>query len=330
MSVHLIAFTDKGEALAKRIAGIYPGDVLRSHGSEARRNWTEDNFKTGNVLIFVGAMGICIRTIAPYVKDKTTDPAVIVVDEAANHVIPVLSGHLGGANSFAQALAEELGSEAVLTTATDVNGLFAADEWARRNGLKVVNTRRIKYVSSALLAGKTVKVSSDARMSGEIPQGIVMTDTQPDLYIGWKTTGDNVLCLVPPMCVLGIGCRRNTPFETLDEGMENFIREHGIRKEAVKAVATIDLKKDEEGLIKLCVENGWDFITFSSEELSALQGTFTASSFVSSVTGVDNVCERASLLASGEGGKLEVNKCAGNGMTFAMSVCDIQLDWRMN
>ena len=329
MSVHLIAFTDRGEALAKRICGIYPGDVLRSHGSEARKKWIEDNFKTGNVLVFVGAMGICIRTIAPYVKDKTTDPAVIVVDEAAKHVIPVLSGHLGGANAFAQALAEELDSEAVLTTATDVNGLFAADEWARQNGLKVVNTRRIKYVSSALLAGKTVKASSDAGLSGEIPQGIVMTDEEPDLYIGWRTADERVLCLVPPMCILGIGCRRNTPFETLNEGMENFIREHGIRKEAVKAVATIDLKKDEEGLIRLCRENGWEFITYSSEALSALQGSFTASSFVSSVTGVDNVCERASLLASGEGGKLVINKSAGNGMTFAMSVCDIQLDWRM-
>ena len=92
MSVHCIAFTDRGEALANRICEIYPGDVLRSHGNEARKRWTEDNFRTGNVLIFVGAMGIAVRTIAPYVADKTTDPAVIVVDEAARHVIPVLSG----------------------------------------------------------------------------------------------------------------------------------------------------------------------------------------------------------------------------------------------
>lgn len=330
MSVRLIAFTDQGEELAKRIADKFEGTVLRSHGHDQRDSWTKENFMTGNVLIFIGALGICIRTIAPYVCDKTTDPAVIDIDDRAVHVIPVLSGHLGGANAFARELADFLDSDLVLTTATDVNGRFPVDDWARKNGLRVLNTKRIKHVSSSLLSGKTVKASSDVTITGDLPEGIVLSDTDPDIYIGYRKTGDRALTLVPKMCVLGIGCRRGTSYEDLEEGLQWFLEEHGILRESISAVASIDLKKDEEGLKTLCEKNGWDFITYSAEELKAVEGVFSASEFVSSVTGVDNVCERSALRCAGPGGELIVRKQAREGKTYALAVMDMKYDWRCN
>ena len=106
--------------------------------------------------MFVGATGIAVRAIAPYIRDKVSDPAVVVVDELGKYVIPVLSGHIGGANRFARRLAVELSATPVITTATDLTGAFAVDSWASENGLKILNTERIKAVSSKLLAGRKV------------------------------------------------------------------------------------------------------------------------------------------------------------------------------
>ena len=113
--IHIISFTDKGQRLAEKIAG----------------EWTRDSFSKGNALIYIGAAGIAVRAIAPFVRDKAVDPAVIVIDETGKFVIPILSGHLGGANVLSSRIADEIGAEAVITTATDRNNVFSVDDWAR-------------------------------------------------------------------------------------------------------------------------------------------------------------------------------------------------------
>ena len=172
MSRAYLAFTAKGEALARRLAEALPGSVSRCGGDVTLKGWTAEHFAQDEALIFVGAVGIAVRAIAPHCRSKAADPAVVVVDEGGNFAVPLLSGHLGGANALARALAKACGAVPVITTATDVNGLFAVDLWAKAQNCAVLEPERIKRVSGALLAGQTVRYWSPWPVAGETPAGV--------------------------------------------------------------------------------------------------------------------------------------------------------------
>ena len=169
-----IAFTETGLALAKRLSAALPGSVARcGQDGASLAEWTSAQFVHSDALIFVGAAGIAVRAIAPHCKSKTADPAVVVVDECGRFAVPILSGHLGGANDLARAIAAVCGAVPVITTATDAHGIFAVDEWAKHQNCTVLEPERIKLVSGALLAGKTValmfsKASTRTRTSFEV------------------------------------------------------------------------------------------------------------------------------------------------------------------
>ena len=131
--------------------------------------WTAQQFAAADALVFVGAAGIAVRAIAPHCQSKATDPAVVVLDECGRFAVPLLSGHLGGANDLACRLAAACGAVPVITTATDANGLFAVDEWAKKQNCAVWETPRIKLVSGALLAGKTVRYASPGPLRAPRP-----------------------------------------------------------------------------------------------------------------------------------------------------------------
>ena len=176
MSRAYLAFTAKGEALAHRLAEALPGSVSRCGGDVTLKGWTAEHFAQDEALIFVGAVGIAVRAIAPHCRSKAADPAVVVVDEGGNFAVPLLSGHLGGANALARALAKACGAVPVITTATDVNGLFAVDLWAKAQNCAVLEPERIKRVSGALLAGQTVRYWSPWPVAGETPAGVEKAD----------------------------------------------------------------------------------------------------------------------------------------------------------
>ena len=157
MTCAYLAFTDTGLALAKRLAAALPGSVARcGQDGTSLAEWTGVQFVQSDALIFVGAAGIAVRAIAPHCKSKTTDPAVVVVDECGRFAVPILSGHLGGANDLARTIAAVCGAVPVITTATDAHGTFAADEWAKHQNCMVLEPERIKLVSGKLLAGQPV------------------------------------------------------------------------------------------------------------------------------------------------------------------------------
>ena len=168
-----LAFTDTGLALARRLADALPGSVDRcGSGGVSLAGWTALQFAQSDALVFVGAVGIAVRAIAPHCQSKATDPAVVVLDECGRFAVPLLSGHLGGANALARALAKACGAVPVITTATDVNGLFAVDLWAKAQNCAVLEPERIKRVSGALLAGQTVRYWSPWPVAGETPAGV--------------------------------------------------------------------------------------------------------------------------------------------------------------
>ena len=164
--IHLISFTEQGQSLAERLAQALDGQAVRCNQGWTLDGWTQEHFQLGNALIFVGAAGIAVRAVAPYVRSKTTDPAVVVVDEMERFAIPLLSGHLGGANELAGKIAAVCGAIPVITTATDLHGLFAVDQWAKKQNCAILNPEGIKKVSGALLAGRRVEVCSPWPIAG--------------------------------------------------------------------------------------------------------------------------------------------------------------------
>ena len=320
-----LAFTEKGLTLAETLAAEYPGSVTRcGKGGVHLADWTSQQFAQSDALIFVGAVGIAVRAIAPHCKSKASDPAVVVLDECGQFAVPILSGHLGGANDLARALAAVCGAIPVITTATDANGVFAVDEWAKHQNCAVLEPERIKLVSGKLLAGETVHFVSDWLISGQTPAGVTAAGT-PDFALT-LTPADNALHLVPRIGVLGVGCRRGTSAKALEAEFTAFCQEHSLAPQCITAAASIDLKQNEEGLLTFCKKHGWPVEFFSAEQLRQAPGSYTPSAFVQSITGVDNVCERAAVLASG--GTIFLPKQAGGGVTFALAVCPYAPDWR--
>jgi len=281
--------------------------------------FVEPVFREADALIFVGACGIAVRGIAPHVRDKRTDPAVVAVDELARFVIPLLSGHIGGANALAVRLADALGATAAVTTATDVNGRFSVDAWAAEQGLYLDGIKAAKAVSAAILEGP-VPLCSDFPVVTELPSGVVPGDGGPmGICVSWqrRTPFETTLLLVPKVIRLGIGCRRGTSLEAIRTLVDQVLQEYGIHPQAVRLAASIDLKRDEQGLLAFCRERGWPVAFYTASQLEAVEGDFTPSDFVRRTTGVDNVCERAAALG---GGKLIVKKTARDGVTAAVAV----------
>ena len=321
-----LAFTDTGLALAKRLAAALPGSVARcGQDGTSLAEWTGVQFVQSDALIFVGAAGIAVRAIAPHCKSKTTDPAVVVVDECGRFAVPILSGHLGGANDLARAIAAVCGAVPVITTATDAHGIFAVDEWAKHQNCTVLEPERIKLVSGALLAGREVHFTSDWPIAGTPPAGLTESADAPDFALTLCPAGD-ALHLVPRIGVLGVGCRRGTSAGTLEEAFAAFCAANRLALQCITAAASIDLKAHEPGLLEFCRIHGWPVQFYSAAQLQNVPGQFTPSAFVRSVTGVDNVCERSAVLAAG--GPLVFHKYARTGVTFALAVRPFAPDWR--
>ncbi len=334
MRIRIISYTGQGRNTAAAIA-----DALRGEGHICRRfamprfclqgdepwagraaDWAAEGFREADALLFCCAAGIAVRAIAPSVKDKTTDPAVIVIDELGHYVIPLLSGHLGGANALAGKIAGALGATAVLTTATDLNGVFAVDVFASGNSLSIGDMALTREISAALLEGVSVGFRSDLPWEGPLPQGLTTGSAELGICISSDREAGpfaRTLRLIPRRYAAGIGCRRGKSGEELEAFLLDQLAKYHITVEELRCIATIDLKADETGLISLCEKYRLPLQTWSAEQLSAVPGEFTGSVFVKAHTGVDSVCERAAVLASR--GPLIIRKTAANGMTFALA-----------
>lgn len=395
MKVSIISFTLKGIELSLKIKRTFPEEdfCLYTKCSHAEKSLTEKNLAESGIscveqpltdwsgeemkkrrsLLFIGACGIAVRAIAPFLTDKLNDVPVLVMDEQGHFVIPILAGHVGGANELALSLAERMGSTPVITTATDLNHCFAVDLFAKRNALHIVNKDGIAKVSSRILAGEEVTMAVEEghlreetagspegrKVWGEsnVPDGIRLVPCIPEFHtdipvistevsedipaasteltmnvpaVSVESTVDilvapapfgkgRLLTLRPKEYVIGIGCKRGKAAEQINQFVHRVLKESGISMEQVAALASIDRKKGEEGILWMSSHYGIPFVTYSAEELQQAEGNFHASEFVKSQVGVDNVCERAALRFSGPGGILITGKQAEDGITAAIA-----------
>ena len=319
----ILYFTERGEATANKIEAAVRSDyeisLHRPRGGE--KKVVEPLFPVVDAIIFVGACGIAVRAIAPFVKNKLSDPGVIVVDELGLQAISLLSGHIGGANELTRRIAASIGAIPVITTATDINRRFTADEWAKNNGLAIASMQAAKRFAAEILR-RDVPVYSDFPIEGKLTGGLFRADQgKTGLVISCRKREifDDPLILIPKKLHLGIGCKRGTSMEKIRAAVLQVLDETGIYMKAIAGAASIDVKQDEEGLLEFCKAWKLPVRFYSADELLAVQGDFSASAFVKSTVGVDNVCERAAVKAAGENAKLIVKKNSLDGVTVALA-----------
>ena len=292
-----------------------------------------------DAIIFVGATGIAVRAIAPFICGKAVDPAVLVIDEAGRYVISLLSGHLGGANALARTAASLIEAEPIITTATDAESAFAVDTFAKENGFLLTDLRKAKEVSAKVLRGEKLRIYSDIPMERLVQRPArheaelvpAQDIDRADIVISYRThilkptekSSQAIgLRLIAKRVHVGLGARKGVTQAEVAAAVATCLEDAGIDPRAVVTLASIDLKKQEEGILAYSYESGVPFVTYTAEELRTVEGAFAGSSFVQSVTGVANVCERAAAYAAGRSGHAEVlvHKTIHGNVTTAVAV----------
>ncbi len=294
-TIRIACFSAQGEKLGK---ALQIGEVTRFPCGKTLSDWTREGFRETQALIFIGACAIAVRSVAAFLESKLTDPAVLVIDELGEYVIPILSGHIGGANELAQELADRIDASAVITTATDRRHTFAADSWAVQMGLGIVNPEAVKSISSSLLDGQEIVLSVRDTEEKHVHSSRSQVISAPG-QCGQRPDSQTMreLRLVPQNIVVGAGCRKGTDPEYLEFCFHDFCGRHDIEPASVGCLASIDLKREERALVQLGIRRKIPFLTYSAQELMSVKGEFTASGFVQQTTGADNVCERAAVCA---------------------------------
>lgn len=297
-----------------------------------------DEFAVSDALIFIGATGIAVRSIAAYVNDKFKDPAVLCIDETGRFVIPILSGHVGGANRLAYKISELIGSTPVITTATDIRNVWAVDVFAKENLLEISDRKTAKKISAALLEGKSIGFLSDYKVRGTFPEHVLKDSIEKyNVYItnSLDITKSPALCkigqdsllfaantynflkLIPKNICIGIGCRKGADFYDMLKNLKDVLKKHNIDIRSVSHIASIDVKKDEVCIKKLAGALNTELCFFTADELKSAYGSFNDSEFVKKTVGVGNVCERSCMLVYGD---MLFKKEIYPDMTFAASV----------
>ncbi|WP_379133111.1 cobalt-precorrin 5A hydrolase [Paenibacillus sp. sgz500958] len=285
-------------------------------------------------LILFFSLGAVVRLIAPLLQDKRTDPAIVAVDERGEHAISVLSGHLGGANTLTLRVAEILNSRPVITTASDVQGTIAADLLGQEFGWTAESYKHMKLVSSAIVNGEEVAFIQECGERNWLPSGSALPEHVKLYNHAEETAGiplhavilvtdrileekeydrllTNGVLYRPKSLVLGIGCNRGTTLEELEAVLEDTFSELNLALESVLGVATINLKADEQGLLALCRNHGWELTVYTAEQLNTIPVP-QPSETVFRVTGAYGVCEPAALLFSGAKEWLLPKRKSGN------------------
>lgn len=331
MKLFLIYFSKDGEALAKSIkSGLAPNHEIHlfcGYGEDKMKlsTFCEKSFQEAQGILFLSATGIAVRGIAPFVKNKVNDPAVLVIDDTGKFVISLLSGHLGKANHLTHEVAAYLHAIPVITTATDNRNLFAVDSFATKQGFALIHPQQIKVVSSALLRGETIGIFAP-EYELILGEQMLQTTEQTKAHVVIHRKETDILTLIPRNYYLGMGCRKDSDPEMLIHFVQTQLEKLGISPLALCGLFSVTLKAEENALLQLSKLWNLPFQVFSPEILQEQEGDFSASDFVLSQIGTDNVCERSVMVAGAD--EIILKKVSQEGMTLAVGRKNMCIDMR--
>lgn len=349
------SFTENGKMLGEKLAGIAASseylhtEIEHIYNAETKggiKSRVKGDFKNKAALIFISSAGIAVRFIKDFIQDKTRDPAVLVIDDMARFVIPLLSGHLGGANELAKKIAHSIGAKAVITTASDARNIEAVDLFAERNNYEITSMEAAKNITAAMVAGKSIifysspeQVSSipdsskrirypnvvlyDAHMFNENSEkiknagGIIWVSNFKD-KLPERLRAVHLPCvkLVRRTLNLGIGLRKGVDEKTVYHAAELALSSIGRDLCEVKTVSSIEIKKEEAGLIGFADLLRAELKFFTQAEIQKTEALFEKSDFVKRTVGVYNVSAPSAYLS---GGAIILEKFKYEGVTVSVS-----------
>lgn len=298
-------------------------------------------FEKYDGIVMVISLGAVVRMIAPLLKDKKVDPAVVVVDDKGEFVISVLSGHIGGANELTRDIASYLDATPVVTTASDVQKTIPVDIFGRELGFVVDDFKNVTPVSAAVVNEEPILIIQESgeknwwKHNRELPKQMKVTDSIKALFdetynatlvISHRTFSGEVADILdqkgviyrPKSVHLGVGCNRGTSAEEIRAVILETLEELEISVKSVKGISTIDLKKDEEGLLQVCDEMNWSFTYYTPEQLNAMP-LKNPSETVFKYTGAYGVSEPAAMLSANTTELVLEKKKSGN-VTISIAI----------
>ncbi len=331
----VVAITRHGIEIAKRIkqkmpeAEIY-APAKHNDGDQHIIWFTEQSteligkvFKNYEALICIFSLGAVIRMLAPHLRDKKSDPAVLVIDDRANYVVSTLSGHLGGANALTRLVSSLLDAKPVITTAADVNETIAVDLVGREFGWTIDNFENVTRVSAFMVNEERIAIYQDAGernwWQGSLPGNVTLVDNiekikseeyKAALIISDRSLSDPVLISKsviyrPKTLVVGVGLHWDTGRETIESGIRNVLNENILSFQSIRNIASINRKVKVKGLEEFCNRYNLSAEIYEKDELASINVP-NPSSTVQKFEGTPSVSEAASLLSSK--GKLIVPK----------------------
>ncbi|NMF05811.1 cobalt-precorrin 5A hydrolase [Clostridium beijerinckii] len=290
---------------------------------------TKEAMNNSEGIIFIASTGIAVRAIAPFLEGKDKDPGIVVVDLSCKYAINILSGHLGGGNELTYKVSEILNSMPIITTASDNLGLIAPDILAKENNLIIEDLKKAKYMAALLIDKKIIGIKDDYNII-KISNGYEKIQYLREDCI-WithclkssnneeleKNDYSRILRLIKKDIVLGIGCRKGTTYEKLYDFVNANLIKYNLDIRAVSCIVSVDIKANEEGIIKLAERINCPFKTFSKDEIKTVQDKYDKSEFVFKTLGITGVCEPSVDLA---GAEVIISKIKHEGMTLAIGV----------
>ncbi|WP_407410621.1 cobalt-precorrin 5A hydrolase [Methanobrevibacter sp.] len=335
MKIAIVSVSDKGRNLALQLkekldldSTIIKVDLFHKNV----KKYLKIAFYEYDAVIAVMASGILIRSIAPYVESKATDPAVLNIDDNGNFVISTLSGHLGGANKLTNKIAPLIDAIPVITTSSDVNNKLGIDVLASDLYLSIDNTKEILFFNKAILEGRKLTFTLNPDAEKNYLKSYLQNNTL-EMDVSFNCS-ENVnedeiivsleghrITLKERKLVVGIGCKRGKSSSEIYEGYKKSLEELNLDESRVNMLASAEVKKDEEGLLELAkiLNKPINFVDLDRLKLFESRD-IQKSEFVKSKFGIYGVCEPSALITAGFDSKLIYKKTSYNGVTISMAI----------
>lgn len=347
MKVAIISVSEKGRALANNMKAILNEDStfikvdlfhknVKLHINEIfdynskHNSFSNDYSQKYDAIIGIMATGILIRSITPFLKSKSEDPAIIGIDDNGKFVISLLSGHLGRANELTLKLAKKIDSQPVITTSTDINNKIGIDVLANDLFLEILDTKKILPFNKAILEGESIKLVTQednlvylndylSNLNNSVKIDVLADERIANGIIA--TLNDINLLMLAKTLVIGIGSKKGKSKNDVLTAIYHVLNDLNLNYGRVNYLATAEIKKDEKGILEASNQLNIPLKIVSMDELKNFEcDDCSKSDFVRKQFGINGVCEQSAMIIAGKNSKLIYKKTAFNGVTIAVAI----------
>lgn len=331
MKIGVFSFTEKGGDLGDKIKTLVTYDIVHYRNKDIEggiKSLVDKSMEIFDALVFISATGIAVRLVAPYLKHKSQDPAVISIDDLGRFTISLLSGHIGGGNELTLELAKHIESIPVISTASDIRGFEALDLFAKKHNYHMEDKKDLTKIMAMMVNDKGIGFYSEDKVIIDYPHLKIIRDLNnienKDIQALIIISSSNIqtaleiphIVLRPKNINIGIGCKKDISGERIIEAMDQSLDLLSLSNKSIKAMGTVEIKKNEQGIIDAAKHFSCPLEIYSIEDIREVEDKFEGSKFVKDTIGVASVSEPCAYLL---GGQILLGKSKHNGITVSIS-----------